>query len=77
MEKSYDLLQVHTNPRDGSRWTTHFESYETLKAAKAAARKELKGARWVITESKVVAQSSPDALGRPSWLPKDVPSEAT
>jgi hypothetical protein len=53
----FTLNQVHTNPRDGSTFVTAFEDYATLTEAKKAAKKELKGARWVITETKVVARS--------------------
>lgn len=38
MEKQFDLLQVHTNPRDNSTFTTHFDTYPTLALAKKPRR---------------------------------------
>lgn len=56
-DKTYDLLQVFKNERDGSTFTTHFDTYASLKEAKTAA-KDMRG-KWVIVENKIVARSDP------------------
>jgi len=53
----FELHQVFKNARDQSDWTREYASYHDLETAKKAAKVELKGFRWVIFETKLVASS--------------------
>ncbi len=56
MEKTYLLLQVFTNPRDNSDYTTSYGEYASLAEAKKDAKAN-KFRCWVVVEQKVVARS--------------------
>lgn len=57
-KSTYEVQQVFTNPRDGSLFTTVYANdIDTLAEAKKLA-KELGKSRWVIVESRIVAQSA-------------------
>jgi len=60
MTTVYELQEVKTNPRDGSSFGMAYDTFPSLSEAKAAARKNLKGRRWAIVKSEIVARSMDD-----------------
>jgi hypothetical protein len=52
---TYTLHEIITDTRRGEDVLLAFETYPTRGDAMRAARKELKGRRWAVTEQKIVA----------------------